>query len=100
MAPAGPSRAAIPTWGAVLTRNRRARLFRLAARLALRAAVGSGARPAHPPPETKGLSRVTTSVAARRAARALPPWPADRPLRSWQERALATVARFDGRSFL
>ncbi|HEX8856215.1 MAG TPA: DEAD/DEAH box helicase family protein [Thermoleophilaceae bacterium] len=43
---------------------------------------------------------MTTSVAARRAARALPPWPADRPLRSWQERALATVARFEGRSFL
>jgi superfamily II DNA or RNA helicase len=32
--------------------------------------------------------------------RALPPWPAARPLRAWQERALAALAAHDGEAFL
>jgi superfamily II DNA or RNA helicase len=43
---------------------------------------------------------VSTGVAARRAVRSLPPWPADRPLRRWQEEALEALADHDQRSFL
>jgi superfamily II DNA or RNA helicase len=38
------------------------------------------------------------SAVARR--RNLPPWPAARPLRAWQERALDTLAEHDGEAFL
>jgi superfamily II DNA or RNA helicase len=34
------------------------------------------------------------------AARRLPPWPAGRPLRAWQETALAALAAHDGEAFL
>jgi superfamily II DNA or RNA helicase len=44
---------------------------------------------------------VSTGVAARRAAAQLSPWPADRPLRQWQEEALDALDRHTGqRSFL
>jgi superfamily II DNA or RNA helicase len=43
---------------------------------------------------------VSTGVAARRAVRSLPPWPADRPLRAWQEAALEKLASHEGTSFL
>jgi len=43
---------------------------------------------------------VTTGVAARSAARSLPDWPAERPLREWQAAALAALAAHDGDSFL
>ena len=43
---------------------------------------------------------MSTGVAARRAAAQLPPWPAGRPLRQWQEDALQALDRHDGRSFL
>lgn len=43
---------------------------------------------------------MTTGVAARRAARSIPPWPATRPLREWQLAALEAVAAHPGRSFL
>ncbi len=32
--------------------------------------------------------------------RALPPWPAGRPLRAWQERALSSLGEHDGEAFL
>jgi superfamily II DNA or RNA helicase len=43
---------------------------------------------------------VSTGVAARRAVRSLPPWPADRPLREWQRQALDALAAHGERSFL
>jgi superfamily II DNA or RNA helicase len=43
---------------------------------------------------------VSTGVAARRAVRSLPPWPADRQLRAWQQAALDALARHEGASFL
>jgi superfamily II DNA or RNA helicase len=43
---------------------------------------------------------VSTGVAARRAVRSLPPWPADRPLREWQLAALDALAGHRGTSFL
>src|SRR3954469_11678487 len=54
-------------------------------------------RPAQP---KKGLPRVSTGVAARRAAAKLSPWPAERPLRQWQEDALEALAVHDGHRFL
>jgi len=41
---------------------------------------------------------VSAGVAARK--RSLPPWPARRPLRAWQQRALETLERHDGEAFL
>jgi superfamily II DNA or RNA helicase len=43
---------------------------------------------------------VSTGVAARRAVAQLTPWPADRPLRSWQHKALEALAAHEGDSFL
>ena len=43
---------------------------------------------------------MSTGVAARRAVRSLPPWPADRPLREWQQAALGKLASHEGGSFL
>jgi superfamily II DNA or RNA helicase len=43
---------------------------------------------------------VSTGVAARRAVRSLPPWPAGRPLRQWQRDALEALAAHEGDSFL
>ena len=43
---------------------------------------------------------MSTGVAARRAVRSLPPWPADRALRAWQQEALAALATHRERSFL
>jgi superfamily II DNA or RNA helicase len=43
---------------------------------------------------------VSTGVAARRAARSLPPWRADRPLRAWQQAALEAVREHPNGSFL
>jgi superfamily II DNA or RNA helicase len=43
---------------------------------------------------------VSTGVAARRAVRSLPPWPADRHLREWQQAALDALATHGERSFL
>jgi superfamily II DNA or RNA helicase len=43
---------------------------------------------------------VSTGVAARRAVRSLSPWPADRPLRAWQQAALEALATHRGPSFL
>jgi superfamily II DNA or RNA helicase len=42
--------------------------------------------------------RVSAGVAARR--RSLPPWPARRPLRAWQQRALEALSGHDGEAFL
>jgi superfamily II DNA or RNA helicase len=39
-------------------------------------------------------------VSAVARSKALPPWPARRPLRAWQERALETLSRHDGEAFL
>ena len=44
------------------------------------------------------MSAVTPPAARRR--RALPAWPAARPLRAWQRSAAAAVAAHDGSSFL
>jgi len=41
---------------------------------------------------------VSAGVAARK--RSLPPWPARRPLRAWQQRALEALADHDGEAFL
>jgi superfamily II DNA or RNA helicase len=43
---------------------------------------------------------VSTGVAARRAVDQLSPWPADRPLRQWQEEALEALADHAGTNFL
>src|SRR5436309_1536022 len=60
------------------------------------APLGGGARLS----PKKGLPRVSTGVAARRAVAQLSPWPADRPLRKWQEEALTALAGHDEPSFL
>jgi superfamily II DNA or RNA helicase len=39
-------------------------------------------------------------VSATRRRRTLPPWPAGRPLRRWQEAAIETLAAHDGEAFL
>jgi superfamily II DNA or RNA helicase len=39
-------------------------------------------------------------VSAVARSRALPPWPARRPLRAWQQRALDALAEHDGEAFL
>jgi len=39
-------------------------------------------------------------VSAVRSRRALPPWPARRPLRAWQQRAIDALAQHDGEAFL
>jgi superfamily II DNA or RNA helicase len=43
---------------------------------------------------------VSTGVAARRAVSSLPPWPADRPLRAWQQAAIDALSRHEGGGFL
>ena len=43
---------------------------------------------------------MSTGVAARRAVRSLPPWPAERPLREWQQAALEALQNHPGASFL
>jgi len=39
-------------------------------------------------------------VSAVRSRKALPPWPARRPLRAWQQRAIDALAQHDGEAFL
>src|SRR3954466_9087064 len=51
-----------------------------------------------PPPGRKDSP--TVSIAVERRAQALPPWPASRPLRAWQDAALAGLLGHGGPSFL
>ena len=57
-------------------------------------------RPSRSPvPLIERSSRVSAGVAAPRR-RSLPPWPARRPLRAWQQQALEALADHDGEAFL